>query len=121
VLLVLAVANGKAAPDAPILRRLAFRVVDEDGDGLVSERELLRWVRLALEHGTAPAGAQLEPRGPFGLFGTRTLTPAKLTRKWLRAADSDGDGALSQDDFALLAPSLRVHEVIASLARRFAV
>mmetsp|Transcript_86975 Transcript_86975/g.221468 ORF Transcript_86975/g.221468 Transcript_86975/m.221468 type:complete len:313 (+) Transcript_86975:81-1019(+) len=121
VLLVLAVANGKAAGDAPILQRLAFRIVDADGDGVVSERELQRWVELALEYGTAPANAQFEPRGPWGIFGTRVLTPARLTRKWFRAADLDQDGALSQEEFASLATSLQMHELIHGMARRFAI
>ena len=70
-----------------------------------------------MEHDTVPLGAQLEPRGPFGLLGTRILTPQQVTKKWLRAADRDGDGALSPAEFADVAPSLRVHEVIWRLAR----
>lgn len=120
VLLVLAVANG-AVSDASLLQRLAFRVVDEDGDGFISERELLHWVERAQRHGTLPPETWLEPCGPFGLFGKRVLTPAKLTRKWLREADVDRDGALSPDEFAILELSLCVHEIITRLARKFTV
>jgi len=120
VLLVLAVANASVS-DATVLQRLAFRVVDEDGDGLVSQKELQRWVERALRHNTLPPGAQLEPRGPFGLFGTRTLTPATLSRKWLREADGDKDGVLSPAEFELLAPRLCVHEIVYRIARNFPV
>lgn len=121
VLLVLVVANGKAVGDAPILSRLAFRVVDRAGNGKITQSELQRWVELALEHGTAPEGAQREPRGPWGLFGTRVLSPAQLTRKWMRVADVDKDGVLSQEEFATIATSIRVHEVISRLAKNFAI
>jgi len=120
VLLVLAVANASVS-DASVLQRLAFRVVDEDGDGLISQKELQRWVERALKHSTLPLGAQLEPRGPFGLFGTRTLTPAQLTRKWLREADADKDNALSPAEFELIAPRLCVHEIVYRIARNFPV
>ena len=36
--------------DTPQLADLAFRVVDTDADGFVTSAELLRWVKLSLEH-----------------------------------------------------------------------
>jgi len=120
VLLVLAVANASVS-DATMLQQLAFRVVDEDGDGLISQKELQLWVERAFRHNTLPLGAQFEPRGPFGLFGTRTLTPAKLSKKWLREADGDRDGALSPAEFELLAPRLCVHEIVYRIAQNFNV
>lgn len=120
VLVVLVVACGSTAHDAPILRRLAFRLVDENGDGYIDQRELLRWVELAVRFETVPEGSMIEPRGPWGLFGTRTLTTAALANKWFRAADVDKKKRLSPEDFAALAPKLRVHEVVRHLAGTFA-
>merc|ERR1712050_486865 len=112
VLVVLATAQG-AAPDAPVLRNLAFRIVDEDGDGIVKEADLEKWVALALKHGTAPPDAQVEPRWPSAwLFGHRTLTAKQVAKKWLREPDADHDGVLSAREFETVAPSLRIHEVI---------
>eukprot|EP00435_Cladocopium_sp_Y103_P070732 s94_g35.t3 len=48
-LLLLATVQG-APLDTPQLADLAFRVVDADGDGLVTVAELKKWVTLALEH-----------------------------------------------------------------------
>lgn len=125
VLLVLAVANGKAKSDSPLLSRLAFRIVDLSGGGVVRERDLVPWVELALKFQLAPPNAQLEDRGPWGmlnwLFGKRKLTAANLTRKWLHSADADGDGALSPSEFETLAPSLQIHEVVRKLATKFAI
>ena len=45
------IATLQGAPlDTPQLADLAFRVVDADGDGLVTVVELQKWVALALEH-----------------------------------------------------------------------
>lgn len=45
------IATLQGAPlDTPQLADLAFRVVDADGDGLVTVAELKKWVALALEH-----------------------------------------------------------------------
>ena len=132
VLVVLATAQGAAGATADAadaggggvacaaIERLVFRVVDADADGHVSEAELAHWLVLAHQHGTLVAGALREPRGPFGLFGMRTLSPERLARKWLRAHDADGDGKLNASEFAPLAPALRVHEVIRRLSRSFA-
>ena len=92
-LLLLATVQG-APLDTPQLADLAFRVVDADADGLVTSAELLRWVTLALEHGVTSADVLREPRGPFGWFGTRILTPAQLAKRWLAEADFDRDGKL---------------------------
>ena len=118
-LLLLATVQG-APLDTPQLADLAFRVVDTDGDGLVTVAELKKWVVLGLEHEVVPRELQLEPYGPFGLFGVRVLTPEKLASKWLREADVDRDGKLLPDEFQILAPRLRIHRVIASMAGRFA-
>jgi len=125
VLLVLAVANGKADSASPALHKLEFRVVDASGHGSIREKDLLPWVELALKHHTAPEGAQYQDRGPWGmlnwLFGKRKVSPTELTRKWMRAADANGDGVLSPAEFAELAPSMQVHEVIRKCATKFAI
>lgn len=118
-LLLLATVQG-APLDTPQLADLAFRVVDADGDGLVTVAELKKWVALALEHEVVDKELQSEARGPFGLFGVRMLTPEQLASKWLREADVDRDGKLLPDEFQILAPRLRIHRVIASMAGRFA-
>ncbi|CAK9027403.1 unnamed protein product [Durusdinium trenchii] len=125
-LLLLATVQG-APLDTPQLAELAFRLADSDGDGYVTALELGRW----------------EPRGPFGLFGERRLEPAQLAAKWLREADAwapqkptgcvmggsherdtgadlDRDGKLLPDEFRVLAPRLRLHRVISSMAQCFA-
>mmetsp|Transcript_48341 Transcript_48341/g.90501 ORF Transcript_48341/g.90501 Transcript_48341/m.90501 type:complete len:353 (-) Transcript_48341:28-1086(-) len=118
-LLLLATVQG-APLDTPQLADLAFRVVDTDADGFVTGPELLRWVTLALEHEVTPFDVLLEPRGPFGWFGTRTLSPAQLAKKWLSEADIDRDGKLLPQEFALLAPRLRIHQTIGRMAGKFA-
>ena len=107
VLLVLASAQGASGEGSPRLRALAFRIVDEDADGRVGERELEAWVARALEHRVLRDGADREPCGPFGLFGTRALSPRRLARKWLRRADADRDGHLSPEEFDEIAGELR--------------
>ena len=92
-LLLLATVQG-APLDTPQLADLAFRVVDTNADGFVTRDELLRWVRLASEHDVIPQDVLCEPRGPFGWFGTRTLTPAQLSKKWHSEADFNRDGKL---------------------------
>eukprot|EP00439_Symbiodinium_sp_Y106_P079140 s465_g17.t2 len=114
-LLLLATVQG-APLDTPQLADLAFRVVDADADGLVTSAELLRWVTLALEHGVTSADVLREPRGPFGWFGTRILTPAQLAKRWLAEADFDRDGKLLPQEFAVLAPRLRIHQTICRMA-----
>ncbi|CAE7202633.1 unnamed protein product [Symbiodinium sp. CCMP2592] len=114
-LLLLATVQG-APLDTPQLADLAFRVVDADADGLVTSAELLRWVTLALEHGVTSADVLQEPRGPFGWFGTRILTPAQLAKRWLAEADFDRDGKLLPQEFAVLAPRLRIHQTIGRMA-----
>lgn len=44
--------------DTPQLADLAFRVVDTDGDGLVTVAELKKWVVLGLEHEVVPRELQ---------------------------------------------------------------
>lgn len=103
-----------------MLQRLAFRMVDADGDGFVRESDLAHWVHLALKYGTVPPQMQMEPRWSCAwLFGYRTLTAKELTRKWLLQADADKDGVLSAAEFEVLAPVL-LHEVVRRLARTFA-
>ncbi|CAE7604881.1 pum [Symbiodinium necroappetens] len=116
-LLLLATVQG-APLDTPQLADLAFRVVDADGDGLVTSAELLRWVTLALEHGVTSADVLREPRGPFGWFGTRILTPAQLAKRWLAEADFDRDGKLLPQEFAVLAPRLRIHQTIGRMVQK---
>lgn len=118
-LLLLATVQG-APLDTPQLADLAFRVVDADADGLVTSAELLRWVTLALEHGVTSADVLREPRGPFGWFGTRILTPAQLAKRWLAEADFDRDGKLLPQEFAVLAPRLRIHQTICRMAGQYA-
>ena len=141
-LLLLATVQG-APLDTPQLADLAFRVVDTDANGFVTREELLRWVRLSLEHDVTPRDVLCEPRGPFGIFGTRTLTPAQLAKRWLSEADFDRDGKLLPQaawnqqggqscksrqitvashlqEFAVLAPRLRIHQTIARMAGQFA-
>eukprot|EP00931_Biecheleriopsis_adriatica_P080412 TRINITY_DN53767_c0_g1_i1.p1 TRINITY_DN53767_c0_g1~~TRINITY_DN53767_c0_g1_i1.p1 ORF type:complete len:340 (+),score=65.66 TRINITY_DN53767_c0_g1_i1:94-1113(+) len=118
-LVLLATVQG-APLDTPQLAGLAFRVVNARADGLVTLPELTRWVTLSVEHGVTPPEALIEPRGPFGIFGVRQLTSAQLAKKWLREADSDRDGKLLPDEFAALAPRLRLHEVIGHMALKFA-
>ncbi|CAE7228795.1 pum [Symbiodinium sp. CCMP2456] len=118
-LLLLATVQG-APLDTPQLADLAFRVVDADADGLVTSAELLRWVTLALEHGVTSADVLREPRGPFGWFGTRILTPAQLAKRWLAEADFDRDGKLLPQEFAVLAPRLRIHQTIGRMAGQYA-
>lgn len=117
--IVLVAALQGAPAEAPLLAGLAFRVVDADGDGLVSLADLTPWVALALEHGAAPPGADVEPRGPFGIFGTRHLTPAQLARRWMKHADFDQDGKLTDTEFVTLAPRLCLHKVICEMARKW--
>ncbi|CAK9099719.1 Calcineurin subunit B (Calcineurin regulatory subunit) (Protein phosphatase 2B regulatory subunit) [Durusdinium trenchii] len=118
-LLLLATVQG-APLDTPQLAELAFRLADSDGDGYVTALELGRWVARAVEHGVLEPELQMEPRGPFGLFGERRLEPAQLAAKWLREADLDRDGKLLPDEFRVLAPRLRLHRVISSMAQCFA-
>ncbi|CAE7191382.1 Ppp3r1 [Symbiodinium natans] len=118
-LLLLATVQG-APLDTPQLADLAFRVVDTDADGFVTSAELLRWVKLSLEHEVTSQDLLHEPRGPFGLFGTRTLTPAQLAKRWHTEADYDGDGKLLPQEFAILAPRLRIHQTISRMAGQYA-
>ncbi|CAJ1396294.1 unnamed protein product [Effrenium voratum] len=117
-LLLLCTVQG-APLDTPQLAELAFRVVDADGKGRVTHTDLARWVQLGVQEGVVEHELQLEPVGPWGIFGTRTLTPQQLARKWVREADLDRDGTLRPEEFGLLAPRLRLHRILARLCGKY--
>lgn len=117
-LLLLATVQG-APLDTPQLAELCFRVVDADGDGLVTREDLGRWVRRGVEQGVIGAERLVVAWGPWGLLGTRVLSPQQLADRWLREADLDQDGHLRPEEFQLLCPRLRIHRVIHGWAERF--
>jgi NADPH oxidase 5 len=61
----------------------AFRLLDDDADGSISESELLRMIAIS----------SADDEG-----GSRARTTDELTSALFRAADSDGDGRLSFDE-----------------------
>ena len=68
--------DSKCVPGAPLdtpqLADLAFRVVDADGDGLITVSELKKWVTLALEHEVV--GKELQLLGVIStVYGLKAL------------------------------------------------
>lgn len=112
-LMLLAAIQG-APSDAPLLAGFAFRLVDSDGDGKVSLSELTKWVDLAVQHEMISIETRSEGIGPFGWFGTRILTPKQLAKKWFNLANFERKAALGPQEFAVLAPRLKVHATLQS-------
>jgi NADPH oxidase 5 len=64
----------------------AFRLHDDDGDGQLSELELLRMISISLAEGN--------------VISRRSQPPERLARALFQAADSDRDGRVSYEEFA---------------------
>jgi predicted ferric reductase/Ca2+-binding EF-hand superfamily protein len=64
----------------------AFRLHDDDGDGQLSEQELLRMISISLAEGN--------------VISRRSQPPERLARAVFQAADSDRDGRVSYEEFA---------------------
>jgi Ca2+-binding EF-hand superfamily protein len=103
--------------------RATFAVLDVDGSGRLEERELVAWVRALAKLGGV-LGAQTETAAPArpGAAARFMSHPAEssaaaetIVAGWLRELDTDGDGTLSREEFARLAPRLRLGRAVAHL------
>lgn len=64
--------------------REAFRVIDENGDGVLQREEVVRAIEMMSEH------------GDMDMDG---LTPEELADKMMSEVDIDGDGLIDMDEF----------------------
>jgi NADPH oxidase 5 len=78
-----------------------FRLHDDDGDGVLSELEILRMISIGLAESD--------------LVSRRSQPPEKLARRVAQEADQDGDGKVSFEEFA--AVMARYPDVLAKITR----
>lgn len=83
-----------------IQHQLMFRLMDCNGTGLVDKKQFEWWIGALRRSGAFETDSIVDVKGFFGKVVPKSLDIPQLANHFLAKHDKDGDGALSEAEFA---------------------